>query len=579
MGAEGSWSTKEQLAIASYVLRSGEQQWLGVGRLLEQFAEPGKTCEWFRPEKCAEQYNALLQKFGEVNNNTAAFAKSPEEIIVSRLTDLRIDELNTQLLREDNEYLELEKQIQLLDSGALDDKLDNLLNDYENSLNDSDVLKEENESGQVNTDFVNNTDAETVDQEIAEEVRLQIEKLQESSPTQLESEALELTKDSYVIEHESKFNENSENVIFEEDAVSSESTLVDSCESSCDSKGTPVFGDAGIPIENKPNMIDSGEPVIEYTETRAEKVAKKKDAPTSDAEEYEVRNKNTTDNKDNAKAVFTVESIDINLTVGLEKSRSSLVDGVTNDDQSADPNSAIDDFSYAELIEENESICNEVPDDMEVDQQSKTEPEKSSAKPTETVAAASDTDVTEAYRDIEYDADESANWKAWKKSIMILWKEIVSHRYASLFMQPVTDDIAPNYSTTVYRTTDLSTIKKNIEIGIIQTTSEFQRDLMLMFQNAIMYNNKEHDVYKMATEMQMDVMDQVAQFLATQIMVDTEPKKSGRRHSKVIPPGDHVFATSDMLLSVLVGEARSKRVAAIEGEARFMRKKQPSHET
>jgi len=33
---------------------------------------------------------------------------------------------------------------------------------------------------------------------------------------------------------------------------------------------------------------------------------------------------------------------------------------------------------------------------------------------------------------------------------------------------------------------------------------------MLMFQNALMYNNHEHDVYKMAVEMQKDVMDQVA---------------------------------------------------------------------
>ena len=32
---------------------------------------------------------------------------------------------------------------------------------------------------------------------------------------------------------------------------------------------------------------------------------------------------------------------------------------------------------------------------------------------------------------------------------------------------------------------------------------------MLMFQNALMYNNCEHDVYKMTQDMQKDVMDQV----------------------------------------------------------------------
>ena len=28
----------------------------------------------------------------------------------------------------------------------------------------------------------------------------------------------------------------------------------------------------------------------------------------------------------------------------------------------------------------------------------------------------------------------------------------------------------------------------------IRTTSEFQRDMMLMFQNALMYNSADHDV-------------------------------------------------------------------------------------
>jgi len=53
---------------------------------------------------------------------------------------------------------------------------------------------------------------------------------------------------------------------------------------------------------------------------------------------------------------------------------------------------------------------------------------------------------------------------------------------------------------------DLSTIKKNIDSGVIRTTAEFQRDMMLMFINAMMYNNVDHDVHKMAVEMYNDVM-------------------------------------------------------------------------
>ena len=63
------------------------------------------------------------------------------------------------------------------------------------------------------------------------------------------------------------------------------------------------------------------------------------------------------------------------------------------------------------------------------------------------------------------------------------------------------------------RPMDLSTIKKKIESGVsgpalsglahhplflysqlIKTDIEFQRDILLMFQNAFMYNNSEHEV-------------------------------------------------------------------------------------
>ena len=68
---------------------------------------------------------------------------------------------------------------------------------------------------------------------------------------------------------------------------------------------------------------------------------------------------------------------------------------------------------------------------------------------------------------------------------------------------------------------DLATIKKNIETGLIRTTAEFQRDIMLMFQNAVMYNGLDHDVYHMAVEMQRDVLEQIQQFLATQLIMET----------------------------------------------------------
>lgn len=81
----------------------------------------------------------------------------------------------------------------------------------------------------------------------------------------------------------------------------------------------------------------------------------------------------------------------------------------------------------------------------------------------------------------------------------------------------LSDDSAPS----CFRPMDLSAIKKNIESGVIRTTAEFQRDIMLMFQNAVMYNSSDHDVYHMALEMQRDVLEHVQQFLATQLIMQT----------------------------------------------------------
>jgi hypothetical protein len=59
------------------------------------------------------------------------------------------------------------------------------------------------------------------------------------------------------------------------------------------------------------------------------------------------------------------------------------------------------------------------------------------------------------------------------------------------------------------RPIDLSSIKKNIELGVTRSTAEFQRDVMLMFLNSIMYNKSSHFVHKMARHMQQEGMQHV----------------------------------------------------------------------
>ena len=101
---------------------------------------------------------------------------------------------------------------------------------------------------------------------------------------------------------------------------------------------------------------------------------------------------------------------------------------------------------------------------------------------------------------------EGADYRAWKKAVMLVYNRLATHKYASAFLRPITEDQAPGYHSIIFRPMDLSTIKKNIDNGTIRSTRHFQRDVMLMFQNAIMYNKHDTFVYKMAVTMQEECL-------------------------------------------------------------------------
>ncbi|CAL8365032.1 unnamed protein product [Lota lota] len=175
--------------------------------------------------------------------------------------------------------------------------------------------------------------------------------------------------------------------------------------------------------------------------------------------------------------------------------------------------------------------------------------------------------------------------KIWKKAIMLVWRAAANHRYANVFLQPVTDDIAPGYHGIVHRPMDLSTIKRNIEAGAVRSTAEFQRDMMLMFHNAIMYNSLDHDVFLMALEMQRDVLEHVQQFLATQLIMQTAAeaaagggaKRGGgrsqegtqaRRQDHAADKDCVTMASPAFLLSLFDGGTRGRR-CAIEADLKM----------
>lgn len=96
--------------------------------------------------------------------------------------------------------------------------------------------------------------------------------------------------------------------------------------------------------------------------------------------------------------------------------------------------------------------------------------------------------------------EEQVANKRFQNVIGMLHSQISQHRNGNIFHNPIKDSEAPDYREIVKRPMDLKTIKARIKDGIIATSLEFQRDVFLMFANAMMYNRPDSDIYTMAEE-------------------------------------------------------------------------------
>lgn len=124
--------------------------------------------------------------------------------------------------------------------------------------------------------------------------------------------------------------------------------------------------------------------------------------------------------------------------------------------------------------------------------------------------------------------DDDKDYRNWKKSMMLVYNRLASNKYASLFFKPITEEQAPGYGAIVYRPMDLQTIKKNIDTGVIRTSLEFKRDVMLMFTNAIMFNKTQDTVYSMALQMQKESMDPVDILLQAEGQLEAPVRRETR---------------------------------------------------
>lgn len=124
-----SWTISEQLYLASAVACSGDQNWMSVSRNLKMMCGQNRPDDWFSPKTCASQYEKLLEKTGTTKRKKRSerdtapqVVETPIEMIVRRLTQDRIAELNKLMQDERDEYNMLKAEIAAVQNDDLSEE-------------------------------------------------------------------------------------------------------------------------------------------------------------------------------------------------------------------------------------------------------------------------------------------------------------------------------------------------------------------------------------------------------------------------------------------------------------------------
>ncbi|KAH7909446.1 hypothetical protein BJ138DRAFT_1089454 [Hygrophoropsis aurantiaca] len=111
--------------------------------------------------------------------------------------------------------------------------------------------------------------------------------------------------------------------------------------------------------------------------------------------------------------------------------------------------------------------------------------------------------------------------KRFQTVITMLHAQISQHRNGNIFHNPIKNSEAPDYHDIIKRPMDLKTIKARIKDGVIASSDDFQREIYLMFANAMMYNRPGSDIYHMAEEMMLEAEGHINAFRQTEGLMRT----------------------------------------------------------
>ena len=87
------------------------------------------------------------------------------------------------------------------------------------------------------------------------------------------------------------------------------------------------------------------------------------------------------------------------------------------------------------------------------------------------------------------------------KHCVKITKKLLSLPISLYFLSPVTDEIAPDYSSVISHPMDLGTVAERLDDHYYLTVKDWEKDVNLVWKNAMKYNPETELVYASASEL------------------------------------------------------------------------------
>ncbi|KAN0045029.1 hypothetical protein ACTA71_006556 [Dictyostelium dimigraforme] len=121
----------------------------------------------------------------------------------------------------------------------------------------------------------------------------------------------------------------------------------------------------------------------------------------------------------------------------------------------------------------------------------------------------------------EEEQQRASSKKILYASMLKVWKGLNSNRFAYIFRYPITKDEAPDYDSVIKHRMDLTTLKKKLDDQVYNTCGEFSKDVILIFKNAMAYNQEDSDIYNMAVSMKKFAEKEMEPCFATEELLQS----------------------------------------------------------